>query len=46
MVGLLLAGITGYKQLPVAALPQVEYPTIIVSTALPGASAPTRWRRR
>jgi multidrug efflux pump len=41
MVGLLLAGITGYLQLPVAALPQVEYPTIIVTTALPGASADT-----
>src|SRR5580704_15445965 len=41
MVGLLLAGITGYLGLPVAALPQVEYPTIIVTTALPGASADT-----
>ena len=41
MVGLLLAGITGYLNLPVAALPQVEYPTIIVTTALPGASADT-----
>src|ERR1700760_1756062 len=41
MVGLLLAGIPGYLQLPVAALPQVEYPTIIVTTALPGASADT-----
>jgi multidrug efflux pump len=41
MIGLLLAGITGYLQLPVAALPQVEYPTIIVTTALPGASADT-----
>ncbi len=41
MVGLLLAGITGYLNLPVAALPQVEYPTIIVTTSLPGASADT-----
>ena len=41
MVGLLLAGLTGYFGLPVAALPQVEYPTIIVTTALPGASADT-----
>ncbi|HEY3806569.1 MAG TPA: efflux RND transporter permease subunit [Kofleriaceae bacterium] len=41
MVGLLLAGITGYLGLPVAALPQVEYPTIIVTTQLPGASADT-----
>ena len=40
-VGLLLAGLIGYKQLPVSALPQVEYPTILVSTLLPGASAET-----
>src|SRR6476660_9201039 len=41
MVGLLLAGITGYRKLPVAALPQVDYPTIVVTTQLPGASAET-----
>jgi multidrug efflux pump len=40
-VGLLLAGLTGYTQLPVAPLPQVDYPTIIVTTGLPGASAET-----
>jgi len=40
-VGLLLAGILGYRQLPVSALPQVDYPTIVVSTSLPGASAET-----
>jgi multidrug efflux pump len=40
-VGLLLAGVAGYRQLPVSALPQVDYPTIVVSTALPGASAET-----
>ena len=40
-VGLLLAGLIGYKQLAVAALPQVDYPTIAVSTTLPGASAET-----
>ena len=39
--GLLLAGLVGYRQLPVSALPQVDYPTIVVSTALPGASAET-----
>jgi multidrug efflux pump len=39
--GLLLAGIVGYRQLPVSALPQVDYPTIVVSTSLPGASAET-----
>src|SRR6185436_1667926 len=41
MFGLLLAGIIGYRQLPVAALPQVDYPTIVVATLLPGASAET-----
>src|SRR4051812_981003 len=41
MVGLALAGAIGYTQLPVAALPQVDYPTIVVSTLLPGASAET-----
>src|SRR6201997_2282925 len=40
-VGLLLAGIVGFRQLPVSALPQVDYPTIVVSTYLPGASAET-----
>jgi len=40
-VGLLLAGLIGYRQLPVSALPQVDYPTILVSTLLPGASAET-----
>ena len=41
MVGLLLAGAVGYHELPVSALPQVDYPTIVVSTGLPGASAET-----
>ncbi len=40
-VGLLLAGLAGYRQLPIAALPQVDYPTIVVSATLPGASAET-----
>src|SRR4051812_34600553 len=40
-VGLLMAGIVGYRQLPVSALPQVDFPTIVVSTLLPGASAET-----
>jgi multidrug efflux pump len=39
--GLLLAGIAGYRQLPVSALPQVDYPPIVVSTLLPGASPET-----
>ncbi|MDB4965619.1 MAG: Cobalt-zinc-cadmium resistance protein CzcA [Myxococcales bacterium] len=41
MIGLALAGMLGYRQLPVAALPQVDYPTIVVATQLPGASAET-----
>ncbi len=41
MIGLLLAGIVGFRQLPVSALPQVDYPTILVATYLPGASAET-----
>ncbi|MXV44808.1 MMPL family transporter [Saccharibacter sp. 17.LH.SD] len=38
MVAILLAGILGYHFLPISALPQVEYPTITVSTFYPGAS--------
>ena len=41
MVGLMLGGFVAYQQLPVSALPQVDFPTIVVSTALPGASAET-----
>jgi multidrug efflux pump len=41
MVGLLLAGLLAFTQLPVSALPQVDYPTIVVSTYLPGGSAST-----
>ena len=41
MVALLLAGALGYRLLPVAALPQVDYPTISVSAMLPGASPST-----
>src|SRR5437773_7874379 len=38
MIGVLLAGAVAYKQLPVSALPQVDYPTIQVVTFYPGAS--------
>ena len=38
MVGMLLVGAVAYKQLPVSALPQVDYPTIQVTTFYPGAS--------
>jgi multidrug efflux pump len=38
MAGILLVGAVAYKQLPVSALPQVDYPTIQVITFYPGAS--------
>ncbi|WP_447595861.1 MdtB/MuxB family multidrug efflux RND transporter permease subunit [Stenotrophomonas rhizophila] len=38
MVALLLSGILAYRLLPVAALPQVDYPIIQVTTLYPGAS--------
>jgi multidrug efflux pump len=37
MVGILLAGAVAYRQLPVSALPEVDYPTIQVTTFYPGA---------
>src|SRR5713226_2022062 len=38
MVGILLAGIVAYRQLPVSALPEVDYPIIQIVTFYPGAS--------
>ena len=38
MAAILLVGIVGYKQLPIAALPEVDYPTMQVMTFYPGAS--------
>src|SRR5712675_917315 len=38
MVAILLAGAVAYRQLPVSALPQVDYPTIQVTTFYTGAS--------
>src|SRR6266478_6156115 len=38
MAGLLLVGAVAYKQLPVSALPQVDYPTIQIVSFYPGAS--------
>jgi multidrug efflux pump len=38
MVAILLAGFVAYNQLPVSALPQVDYPTIQIMTFYPGAS--------
>ncbi|MDI1239044.1 MAG: efflux RND transporter permease subunit [Polaromonas sp.] len=38
MVAIVLAGLVGFKFLPLSALPQVDYPTIQVQTLYPGAS--------
>src|ERR1051326_5026133 len=38
MVAILLVGAVAYRQLPVSALPQVDYPTIQILTFYPGAS--------
>jgi len=38
MVGVLLAGFVAFRQLPISALPEVDYPTIQVATTYPGAS--------
>ncbi len=38
MAAILLVGIVAYKQLPVSALPEVDYPTMQVVTFYPGAS--------
>ena len=38
MFGVLLVGIVAYRQLPVSALPEVDYPTIQALTFYPGAS--------
>ena len=37
-VALLIGGLLGYFALPVSALPQVDFPTVQISTQLPGAS--------
>jgi multidrug efflux pump len=38
MLALLLVGVVAYRELPISALPQVDYPTIQVVTLYPGAS--------
>jgi len=40
-IGLALAGLLGFQLLPIASLPQVDFPTISVSASLPGASPET-----
>src|SRR6202161_1520288 len=39
MAAILLIGIIGFRQLPIAALPEVDYPTMQVVTFYPGANA-------
>ena len=41
MVAILLLGLIGYELLPVAALPNIDSPTILVTAQLPGADAQT-----
>jgi len=41
MLGILVFGLASYNLLPVAALPNVDFPTITVSASLPGASPET-----
>ena len=40
-IAVMLAGVLGYLWLPVSSLPQVDFPTIQVTTQLPGASPDT-----
>ncbi len=50
MAGVLLVGLVSFPLLPVAPLPQVDFPTIQVSAAAAGRQSrkpwPPRWRRR
>ncbi len=41
MAAVMLAGIIGYRALPVSALPEIEAPSLVVTTQYPGASATT-----
>ena len=41
MLSILFAGIAGYRLLPVSALPNVDFPTIVVTANVPGASPET-----
>jgi hydrophobic/amphiphilic exporter-1 (mainly G- bacteria), HAE1 family len=41
MIGVLFVGLVAYPRLPVAPLPQVDFPTIQISASLPGASPDT-----
>jgi multidrug efflux pump len=41
MVAVMLLGVLGYRELPVSALPEIEAPSLVVTTQYPGASAST-----
>jgi hydrophobic/amphiphilic exporter-1 (mainly G- bacteria), HAE1 family len=41
MAAILIAGIAGYRLLPVSDLPNVDFPTVLVSASLPGANPDT-----
>ncbi|WP_114240371.1 efflux RND transporter permease subunit [Dyella sp. C9] len=41
MVAVMLLGILGYRELPVSALPEIDAPSLVVTTQYPGASAST-----
>jgi HAE1 family hydrophobic/amphiphilic exporter-1 len=41
MLAILIGGIAGYRLLPVSDLPNVDFPTILVSASLPGANPDT-----
>ena len=44
-IGIVVAGLLGYRQFPVSPLPQVDFPIVSVQANMPGR-APTRWRPR
>jgi HAE1 family hydrophobic/amphiphilic exporter-1 len=41
MCAILLFGVIGYQSLPISNLPNVDFPTLLVTTSVPGASAET-----
>ncbi len=41
MLAILLFGVMGYRQLPMSDLPNVDFPTLLVSASLPGATPDT-----
>jgi len=40
-VAILVAGVLGFRLLPVSSLPEIDFPTVQVSTQLPGAGPDT-----